>query len=447
MKTVSLDSPNLNICPVTAKTNASGHLEIGGCDTVELAERFGTPLWIIDQATIVAAVNAYKEPLSRYQGESLVLYAGKSFLCLAMCHLIKHLKIGLDVVSGGELYTALQAGLPAQSIYLHGNNKSEEEIKAALDAGPMRIVIDNESELHMVAQLAAAAGKQASILLRITPGVEPDTHQHIKTGGYDSKFGIVPAQLPALAEKISKAGKTLDFLGIHAHIGSQSHELEPYEDIIAILADQAAMLASRFKLPVRELNVGGGLGITYTATDKACAISAWTEMVCQGVAKTFAAKNLPAPRLLVEPGRSIIGPAGVTLYRAGHMKRVPSGTTYLAVDGGMADNPRPITYGARYTAACANRMGENQKSEPLTIVGKYCESGDVLVSDVQLAAESGDLIAVFATGAYNYSMSSNYNRTPRPACILVHNGKADLIVERESTSDLLRNDRVPDHLR
>jgi diaminopimelate decarboxylase len=438
-------SPNLSVQPASAVVSPEGHLMIGGLDVVKLAEEYGTPLWILDEQTILESIAAYKQGLEGYP-DWRVLYAGKAFLSLAICHLIGKQGLGLDVVSAGELYTAIKADLPADLIYMHGNNKSEDEVREGLAYGDVKIVVDNESELEMVASLAADLGKQAKILLRVIPGVEPDTHQHIVTGHHESKFGTPLECLSNLIEKAKSLGNHLSLTGLHCHIGSQSHEMGPYAEAIDVLADSCLSIKKSFQLELPELDVGGGLGIAYTEDDRPTPIYDWTRKIADRVASAFKERALKLPRLLVEPGRSIVGTAGVTLYRAGHKKELPSGLTFLAVDGGMADNPRPITYDAKYTAVVANRMTAPPAPNPVTLVGKYCESGDIIIKETWLNAGSGDLIAVFGTGAYNFSMASNYNRTGRPACLLVSHAQAELIISRESRDDLLRHDLVPARL-
>lgn len=438
-------SPNTSIRPITARTNSLGHLEIGGADTTVLAEQFGTPLWIMDEATIAQSANACKDGLKDSQyPDWQVLYAGKAFLCLAMCRLTEMLDLGLDVVSCGELHTAMQAGLSGESVYLHGNNKSREEIETAI-VNNVRIVVDCETELHLIADLAKTKNTTANILLRVTPGVEPDTHHYIKTGQHDSKFGLALEEVTRIAKQAQTLGPSILLLGLHAHIGSQSHDIGPYLEIVDIMADSYAELKSQ-GVNMTHLDVGGGLGITYTESDKATPIYDWSLAIGKKVKESFLKRNLALPKLLVEPGRAIVGTAGVTIYRAGNRKVLPGGLTYLSIDGGMADNPRPVTYQAKYSACVANK-NENSDAGKITLVGKFCESGDVLIKNLQMNAETGDLIAVFSTGAYNYSMSSNYNRTGRPACVLVKDGVANVIIERENADDLLRQDRIPDYLR
>ncbi len=438
-------SPNLSIQPVTAGVNDRGHLEIGGCDTVELAATYDTPLWIIDEKTIRDSAAAVLRGLEGY-GDARALYAGKAFLCLAMCHLLKQLGLGLDVVSLGELYTAAQAEFPPELIYMHGNNKAAEEIAFGLGLGDVKIVVDNPSEIELVRAVAEKLGRRAKVLLRVTPGVEPDTHHYIRTGQVDSKFGLPLDEVTHVAAYARDHARFIELLGLHSHIGSQSHNIEPYLEIVEILADCFLDLKRSQGIDLSQLDVGGGLGIAYTENDRPLPINEWANAISNRVKSAFQKRDLPLPTLLLEPGRAIVGTAGVTLYRAGHRKSLPGGLNYLAVDGGMADNPRPVTYQARYTPCVANRMNSPEPQTPVTIVGKYCESGDIIVRDAYLSAKSGDIIAVFGTGAYNYSMASNYNRTGRPACVIVSEGRAEVILEREFTADLLRQDRVPERL-
>lgn len=444
MKINTVSSPNVGIRPTSTRVNELGHLEIGGCDTVELANCFGTPLWIIDEETVRQAVLALTEGLRNYP-LTRVLFAGKAFTCLAIYRLVHRLGMGVDVVSEGELYTAVKADFPPELIYLHGNNKASIEITAALEHG-VNIVVDSPMELRTIVNLARTSNHVASILLRVLPGVEPDTHKHIKTGQIGSKFGFSLGSLPEAAKFIIDNRDVLKFLGLHGHIGSFCQDVSPYLEMIEILARLAKKFSSEFKLEVSQFNVGGGLGCALVESDRPIPMYDWCSAIADKVEAEFRNNGLKQPLLLLEPGRSIISTAGVTLYRAGTIKPGADNSSFLAVDGGMGDNPRPITYQAKYTACVANRMNEPPSKAPVTLVGKYCESGDVMIEDTHLCAQPGDLVAVFGTGAYNYSMSSNYNRTGRPACLLIANGVADIIIERETNEDLLRNDRVPSRL-
>lgn len=438
-------SPNVEIKPVSAATNAKGHLTVGGCDTVDLAKEFGTPLYVIDEATVYQAARAFQAGLSSYK-KARPLYAGKAFLCTAMCHLVRKLGFGLDVVSEGELFTAVKAGFPADSIYMHGNNKSERELQAALEYPGVKVVVDSADEIKLLAALAKKSNTRVSVLIRVTPGVETDTHEHIKTGQHNSKFGVPLDKLNQIAELILEHNNAVHLIGLHAHLGSQSPDLGPFLELIDIMADRFASLKKDYGIELTQLDVGGGLAITYTRDDHPTPIYEWAHAVATKVSEAFSKRNMELPELFVEPGRSIIGTAGVTLYRAGHTKHIEGGYSFLSVDGGMADNPRPITYQAKYTTCVANRMNEPAPIKPVSLVGRYCESGDIIVKEAYLAAQRDDLIAVFGTGAYNYSMASNYNRTTRPACVLVNEGKAEIILARETNEDLVRQDRVPERL-
>lgn len=445
MSSASSEIVESAVMPITAKINPSGHLVVGGVDTVELTNTFGTPLWVIDESTVRAAVKDCQSGLANYPDWEII-YAGKAFLCLAMCHLLNDMGVSLDVVSTGEFYTAQKAKVPANKILLHGNNKSASEIELALNYGAVRIVIDNQSELELVTTIARTVGVRANILLRVIPGVEADTHQHIQTGHENSKFGIPLQQVNQLVEYIAQHKNDLKLLGLHAHVGSQSHDLEPFLDAVKILTSCCLQIKEKYEVEIAQLDLGGGLGIAYTQGDNPLPMQKWAHEISKAVLDNFNKSGLALPRLILEPGRSIVGRAGITLYRIGHSKTLPNGTRYVAVDGGMADNPRPITYQALYTACLANRMNEPKSNVPISIVGKFCEQGDILIKESYLNTQSHDLVAVLATGAYNFSMSSNLNRTGRPACVLVANGTAEVIIERETNEDLLRQDRVPARL-
>lgn len=438
-------TPNQEIMPVSA-TVVGNELYLGGLPATSLAEKFGTPLWVICQETIEESAAAIKEGLAKYPGKTAPCYAGKAFLCTAMVKLIEKLGLGLDVVSEGELRTALQADFPAEKIYLHGNNKTDAELLLVIDSGA-NLVVDSKAELLDLIELARNKGKLTKVLLRIIPGIDVDTHEHIKTGHLTSKFGIPLAEIEEVIALCLQNKSSIDLHGIHAHLGSQAMELGPFLEAVDIYADLYKSISEKFGYTMPHLDVGGGLGIAYTQEDKPISLTEWAQGIAARVEKCFGARDLPLPVLAVEPGRSLVGPAGVTLYRVGRTKVLPEGTRYLMVDGGMADNPRPITYQAAYTAAVANRMESREgQVKDWSIVGRYCESGDIIVNETRLDAGKGDLIAVFATGAYNYSQSSNYNRTARPACILVKDGSAEVILVRETCQDLLRQDRLPSWL-
>lgn len=436
-------SPNQHLLPVTARVTDRDTLEVGGCDVVQLVQQFGSPLYILDEETLRTACRQYRDAFKAYYpGESLVIFASKAWNSLATCAIVLSEGLGIDVVSGGELYTALQAGATGDRLYLHGNNKSVDELQLALDAD-CTIVVDNWLELKTLATMTAA-DSSARIMLRITPGIECHTHEYIRTGHLDSKFGFDPDQLEEVFRFISQSA-SLNCVGLHAHIGSQIFEIQPHSDLPEVLV-QGFIKAAEYGLTFTELNVGGGLGICYTESDDPPSINAWVKVICEGVVNACQSNNLPLPKIISEPGRSLVGTACVTAYTVGSRKEIPNIRTYISVDGGMSDNPRPITYQSVYRVVLANGMS-NPANETVTIAGKHCESGDIVIKSAQLPhTETGDVLVIMATGAYNYSMASNYNRLPRPAAVLVNGGEANLILQRESYADLLRCDRLPERL-
>jgi diaminopimelate decarboxylase len=407
-------------------------------------EQFGSPLYILDDHTLRTACQQYRQGFERYYpGQALVLYASKAWNCMAVCAIVAAEGLGIDVVSGGELFTASQAGVSPEVIYFHGNNKSLEELTLAQSVG-CRVVVDNWLELQTLADLAASTDQSMPVLLRITPGIECHTHEYIRTGHLDSKFGFDPDQIEAVFAFLADHPR-LQALGVHAHIGSQIFELHPHQDLGGVMA-QWLVAAQRYGLTLTEVDVGGGLGIRYAEADDPPSIDTWVKTVCDSVVAACRAQQLPLPRLLCEPGRSLIGSACITAYRVGSQKSIPGLRTYVAVDGGMSDNPRPITYQSLYRALVANRMSA-PLDQRLTLAGKHCESGDILIKDAPLPSlVADDVIVVAATGAYNYSMASNYNRVPRPAAVVVKEGNAQLILRREGLQDLLRQDCLPETL-
>jgi diaminopimelate decarboxylase len=441
---VDLASPNRNLAPLSSALDCEGRLQVGGCTLSELARTYGTPLYVLDEATLRASCRAYREALQRhYPGPSLALYASKANSSLAITALVAEEGLGLDAVSAGELLTALGGGMPAERIVLHGNNKSAEELALAAAHG-VTVVLDNWRDIELLTQLAPSLSEPVRLMLRFTPGIECHTHEYIRTGHLDSKFGFDPDQLEQVLRQLAGCGWGR-LSGLHAHIGSQIFEIQPHRDLAGVMAD-ALGLARSLGHPVTDLNVGGGLGIRYVASDDPPSIDAWVAAVAGAVAEACQERGLELPRLLCEPGRSLVATAGVTLYEIGSRKQIPGIRTYLSVDGGMSDNPRPITYQSQYTALLADRP-EAEASETVTVAGKHCESGDVLLRDAALPpATSGDILAVLATGAYNASMGSNYNRIPRPAAVLVHDGQADLVQRREQPDELLRYDVLPARL-
>ena len=428
--------------PLTTRVNDRDRLEVGGCDVPELVQQFGSPLYILDEATLRSACRQYRDSFAVYPGTSQVIYASKAWSCLAVCAIVHQEGLGLDVVSGGELLTALEAGVSPDKIYLHGNNKSRDELKLAVDTG-CTVVADNWHDLKTLAAFETA--QPIRVMLRLTPGIECHTHEYIRTGSIDSKFGFDPNQIDAVFEFVQQQ-PNLACIGLHAHIGSQIFELQPHHDLAAVMV-QWLSKAAHLGLPVSELNIGGGLGIRYTESDDPPSIAEWVTVVAKAIAAACDDQQVAYPKLLCEPGRSLIGSACVTAYSMGSQKSIPNLRSYVTVDGGMSDNPRPITYQSVYRAVLANRMSA-PLTETVTIAGKHCESGDILIKDARLPkTEAGDILVVPATGAYNYSMSSNYNRIPRPAAVLVSQGEANLILQRETYQDLLRQDRLPERLR
>ncbi|ACB50701.1 diaminopimelate decarboxylase [Crocosphaera subtropica ATCC 51142] len=446
-------SPNQSLLPLTANINAHDHLEIGGCDLQTLVEQFGSPLYILDEMTLRTACRQYRDNFQTYyKGESQVIYASKAWSCLAVVGVIARENLGFDVVSGGELYTTQKALTQlgyscqeiAKKIYFHGNNKSEAELKEAIKVG-CTIIVDNWLELQTLAQLGNdTPNLTIPILIRLTPGIECHTHEYIRTGHLDSKFGFDPNQLEAVFTYISQQ-TSLDCRGLHAHIGSQIFERQPHQDLAGVLVEWLK-IGREYGLNLSELNIGGGLGICYTEEDDPPSIEEWVKAVSEAVMKACQRCEIDLPKLIAEPGRSLIGSACVTAYTVGSRKEIPELRTYIAVDGGMSDNPRPITYQSLYRVALANRMSA-EISETVTIAGKHCESGDIVIKDAQLPqTHPGDILVIMGTGAYNYSMASNYNRLPRPAAVMVNQGEANLIVRRETYDDLIRQDCLPQRL-
>lgn len=432
----------------TMNINKLYHLEIGGCDTVDLAREFGTPLYIMDEALIRENCRSFVKAFSSAYPLSEIVYAGKAFLTMAVARIIHQEGLSLDVVSGGELYTAYSAGFPMERVYFHGNNKSPEELRLALTLGAGCIVIDNWNELETLGEIASVLGIKQKVLLRVSPGITGNTHRYIQTGQIDSKFGFPLYHDIALnAVKKVLSSNNLLFEGLHCHIGSQILDIESFTSAARAMTQFSARLKDEIGVDIKILNLGGGFGISYTENDREFLPQQFAEPISITVREGFSKHGLPLPRLVVEPGRYIVGNAGTTLYTVGSIKEIPSVRKYVFIDGGMADNPRPALYQAKYRAVVASNMNK-APGEIVTVAGKCCESSDILIRDITLPKiNKGDLIAIFSTGAYNYSMSSNYNRLPRPAVVLVHKGKADLIVKRESYEDIIKNDIIPDRLK
>ena len=437
---------NQSIMPVTTKIKDNGHLEIGGCDVVELAEKYGTPLYVFDEETIRKCCRQYKEAFSSYSNIS-TLFASKAFMTQAICAILKDEGFGLDVVSGGEIYTASSANFPMERCYFNGNNKSSEELELAIETGVGRITVDNFFEMELLNSIAQSKNIQVDVILRITPGIECHTHEYIQTGHLDSKFGFDMTQVDEAIELIQERYHNLNLKGLHGHLGSQIFETYVYSDLVEIVVAEFARIRDKFGIVLEEMNLGGGLGVQYISEDDPPSIYEIADVILTALKQNLAKYDLSEPKIVVEPGRSIVSNAGVTLYTVGSSKQVPEGKKYVAVDGGMADNPRPAMYQAKYYGIIANKANE-KPAETVTIAGRYCESGDVLINDAELPeTEPGDIICIFCTGAYNYSMSSNYNRVPKPAGIIVQEGQSDVIIKRETYQDLISLDVIPERLK
>lgn len=422
--------------------NEKGHLAVSGVDTVELAKEYGTPLYVMDEAMIRSACQRFKKSIDEfYGGAGLVCYASKAFSCKEIYRIVDSEGVGADVVSGGELYTAASVGFPMDKICFHGNNKTDEELELAIEKKVGRIIVDNVYELERLDKLAEKKGVTANIMFRIKPGIDAHTHNFVKTGQIDSKFGFALETGEAF-EAVKKAVelKNVHLVGLHCHIGSQIFDIDPFVHAAEVMLGFIAKIKDELSFEVKELNLGGGFGIKYTNEDKPCAFEKYMECVSVKVKEICAEKGIKLPFILIEPGRSIVAPAGLTLYTVGGIKEIPNIRTYVSIDGGMGDNPRYALYKSEYDIEVANKAGE-EKTETITLAGKCCESGDLIGENMPVQhVEVGDTIAVLATGAYNYSMSSNYNRLCKPAVVMVKDGKSRVIVKRETLEDLIRND-------
>jgi len=433
--------PRLSLFPLTAEINNQGHLVIGGCDTIELAAEFGTPLYVFDEFSLRSKCAEFKEEFGQRYRDTTVLYAGKAFISKALAIILKDEGLGLDVVSAGELGIAQSVGFPLDRVYFHGNNKSAEEIRLALEVQVGCLVVDNFHELTMLGEIAKGMNVQTDILLRLSPGIDPHTHQYIATGVVDTKFGF-PLATAEKAVVQAMSAPNLNLIGLHFHIGSLIFEVEPYEQSIELTLNFAAEMKLKYSFELRELNVGGGFAIQYALDAPAPPVSAYAEAIASKIISQCQELALLLPRLTIEPGRAIVGPAGVALYQVGAVKDIPGVRCYVSVDGGMADNIRPALYGAKYEAVVANKASEVE-TKKVTIAGKFCESGDILVKDINLPPVSaGDIIAIPDCGAYCLPMASNYNASFKPAIVLVKDGKARLIRRRETVDDLTRCDLV-----
>lgn len=442
-----MNTTNQSLKPITTKINSDGNLEIGGCDVVKLAEVYGTPLYVIDEKTLRSICKDYKNAFVNYP-KIQMMYASKALCSFATSVIIAQEGFGFDVVSSGEIYTLYKAGVDMSKVLFNGNNKSYDELCLALDLGVGRISVDNFFELSLLNEIAQSKNKTVSILLRITPGIECHTHEYIQTGHLDSKFGFDLTQIDEAVELILNEYTNLKLHGLHAHIGSQIFETSIYGDEVEILIKELARLDEKFALKLDEINIGGGLGVKYVDSDCPPSVNTISEIIIESLNKACEKYNVELPTLILEPGRSIISTSGVTLYTIGSSKQVPHGTRYVAIDGGMADNPRPAMYQAEYFAQIANKADDKTSLQKVTIAGRFCESGDILIKDIELPnPEEGDVLCVFNTGAYNYSMASNYNLVQKPAMVLVNNSQSDIIVNRETLEDLISHEIIPDGLK
>ncbi|MEC1067106.1 diaminopimelate decarboxylase [Priestia megaterium] len=425
----------------TSRINKQGHLEIGGVDTVELESNFGTPLYVYDVALIRQRARGFKETFEKHGVKAQVAYASKAFSTIAMVQVVHEEGLSLDVVSGGELYTALAADFPKERIHFHGNNKSRAELEMAIKEDIGCIVVDNFYEIALLQEITEQYQKKMPVLLRLTPGIEAHTHDYILTGQEDSKFGFDLQNGQAdEAVRLVQNSKGLELLGIHCHIGSQIFETTGFIMATQKLFAKMKEWKQRIEFFPQVLNLGGGFGIRYTEEDQPIPVSQYVEVIIEEVKKQSKQLEVEIPEIWIEPGRSLVGDAGTTLYSIGSRKHVPNVREYVAIDGGMNDNIRPALYQAKYEAVIANRMND-ESDELVSIAGKCCESGDMLMWDVHLPkANPDDLLAMFCTGAYGYSMASHYNRLPKPAVVFVEDGEAQLVVKRETYEDIVKND-------
>ncbi len=431
---------SIEVFPVTAQVNGDGRLALGGCDAADLVSEFGTPLYVFDEETLRTMCREFVGEFTARYPDTKTLYASKAYVNPALARLMREEGLGFDVVSGGELAVVLAAGIPAQDVYFHGNNKTPDELEMALDDGVGRIVIDNAYEIELLDRLAGARGVSQGVLLRVSPGVDPHTHAHTTTGTLDSKFGLAIETGEAERAVLDAiAAPNLDVVGLHFHLGSPIFELEPYAIAMDAVLTFAHSLAPH-GLELKELSPGGGFAIGYMRDRLPPTIGAYADVITSTLKRRAADLGIEEPTLVIEPGRSIVGRAGVALYTVGAIKDIPAVRKYVSLDGGMGDNIRPALYDSQYEAVAANRMLDPAE-ETVTLAGKYCESGDVLVRDVELPRLShGDLVAIPASGAYAPSMASNYNLNPRPAVVMVKDGEARLIRRRETYRDLIMAD-------
>ena len=422
--------------------NSKGHLTVGGVDSVDLANKYGTPMYVVDEDAVRTNCALFRESIKEhYEGNGLCVYASKAFCCKEICRVIAEENCGLDVVSGGEIYTALKAGFPMENVFFHGNNKTYDEIKLALESNVGRIIVDNLTELKLLNALCEELKREANIYFRVKPGVDAHTHDFIRTGQIDSKFGFAYETGEALdAIRESMQYERINLIGLHCHIGSQIFDIEPFVTAANIMIDFMKEAKDKLGVTLSELDLGGGFGIKYTDSDTPVPYESFMGPVASKVKALCKEYGLSVPKIIIEPGRSIIAPAGATLYTVGNVKTIPDVRTYVSIDGGMGDNPRYILYGSKYEILCANKASE-PKDTTVTLAGKCCESGDLIQENAPLQkVEAGDIVAVLATGAYNYSMASNYNRIPRLPVVFVRNKQDRLVIRRETYEDIISCD-------
>ena len=436
-------STNQLLKPITLKREKN--LTIGGCDMVDLAQKYGTPLYVIDEQTIRSICQDYKKAFSKYKKTNM-MYASKALCNSAVSRIIASEGFGFDVVSGGEIYTLYKAGIDMSKVLFNGNNKTPEEIELAIKYGVGRFSIDNFYEVKLISEISKKYNKTVNALLRITPGIECHTHKYIQTGQLDCKFGFDLSQIDSIIEHILNVDKNIVIRGLHAHIGSQIFETKCYYDEVEVLVKEVARIDEKFGIKLDEMNIGGGLGVKYVESDNPPSVQEIADVIIKSLTEHIEKYKINKPTIYLEPGRSIISTSGVTLYTVGSSKQVPNMTKYISVDGGMADNPRPSMYQAEYLAELVTSHSERD-TEVVTIAGKFCESGDILINGIELPVlDAGDVLCVYNTGAYNYSMASNYNRAVKPAMVLVNNCQSDIIVYRETLEDLVSHDVIPDRL-
>ena len=437
---------NQNIKPLNTKRNQKGNLEISGCDIVDLANKYKTPLYVIDEVTLKTMALDYKKAFKRYE-KANIIFASKALMTASIAKILANLDFGFDVVSMGEIYTLLYAGVDLSKTSFNGNNKSKEEIEFAIENNIGHFSADNFLELEYINEIAFQKNKIQKIHLRITPGIECHTHDYIKTGQIDSKFGFDLKTIDKAVDLIINKYKNLNLTGLHAHIGSQIFETKVYFDLVEVLEKKKKRIKDKFNINLNEINLGGGLGITYTNEDNPPSVFEIADVIIDSIEINTKKYNIEKPSIYIEPGRSLVCSSGFSLYTIGSTKVIEGVRKYVAIDGGMADNPRPSMYQAKYSAEIANKKEEN-KPETVTVAGKFCESGDILIKDISLNnPKQGDILCVYDTGAYCYSMASNYNRVLKPAMALINNGKSDIIVKRQTLEELTQNDVVLDRLK